>query len=66
MTSSGAGLPDDLPDEKSENRLFSDAGRRMKYEPALTRTPSWDRRQWLLAFRIGPEEEKAHNKKENN
>uniref|UniRef100_A0A915KP69 Galactose mutarotase N-terminal barrel domain-containing protein n=1 Tax=Romanomermis culicivorax TaxID=13658 RepID=A0A915KP69_ROMCU len=29
MTSSGAGLPDDLPDEKSKNRLFSDAGRRM-------------------------------------
>uniref|UniRef100_A0A915L6G8 Uncharacterized protein n=1 Tax=Romanomermis culicivorax TaxID=13658 RepID=A0A915L6G8_ROMCU len=30
MTSSGAGLPDDLPpDEKSKNRLFSDAGRPM-------------------------------------
>uniref|UniRef100_A0A915L1L2 Uncharacterized protein n=1 Tax=Romanomermis culicivorax TaxID=13658 RepID=A0A915L1L2_ROMCU len=26
MTSSGTGLPDDLPDEKSKNRLFSNAG----------------------------------------
>uniref|UniRef100_A0A915HL02 K Homology domain-containing protein n=1 Tax=Romanomermis culicivorax TaxID=13658 RepID=A0A915HL02_ROMCU len=37
MTSSCAGLPDDLPDEKSKNRLYSDARRRMKYEFALTR-----------------------------
>uniref|UniRef100_A0A915KYB3 Uncharacterized protein n=1 Tax=Romanomermis culicivorax TaxID=13658 RepID=A0A915KYB3_ROMCU len=29
MTSSGAGTPDDLPDQKSKNRLFSYAGRRM-------------------------------------
>uniref|UniRef100_A0A915LE81 Neurotransmitter-gated ion-channel ligand-binding domain-containing protein n=1 Tax=Romanomermis culicivorax TaxID=13658 RepID=A0A915LE81_ROMCU len=29
MTSSGAGLPYDLPDEKSKNIPFSDAGRRM-------------------------------------
>uniref|UniRef100_A0A915JIL1 Uncharacterized protein n=1 Tax=Romanomermis culicivorax TaxID=13658 RepID=A0A915JIL1_ROMCU len=32
MTSSGAGLPDDLPDEKSKNRLFSDARCRMNQQ----------------------------------
>uniref|UniRef100_A0A915JN77 Uncharacterized protein n=1 Tax=Romanomermis culicivorax TaxID=13658 RepID=A0A915JN77_ROMCU len=31
MTLSGAGTLDDLPDQKSKNTLFSDAGRRTKF-----------------------------------